>query len=289
MKRDRNAKRRYHKAMVRRFFLWLSRNAYSILLIFVIFLVLYYSWKTKEITAKLVEYADTQLETISVTPEPIIKKEIVVEERAVLVENMDYSHYKRVLLDVNNIPQNPELPTGCEVTSLATVINYLNPETECDKLNLADNFLDKGAVGQTDPDKAFIGNPRDGRYSFGANAPVLVNTAKKYYETLDLQRKAQNLTGTEIEDLMPYIVSGYPVMVWATIDMADSWISTQWVVDGELVQWHSNFHCLVLIGFDVERQVYYLADPLNDGITEYGMDIFKDRYDKIGKQAMIIY
>lgn len=259
----------------------------------IIFLLFFLLFTVKIKNQRLMEYLDVKFESISVSPEPTVEpldpKDIVVVQHMVLADNMDYSHYTRILLGVNNILQNPELPTGCEITSLAIVINYLNPEIECDKLDLADNFLEKGTVGQTNPDNAFIGNPRDRRYSFGANAPVLVNAAQKYYATINVSRKIENITGTEAEDLMPYIVSGHPIMVWATMDMAESRISTQWMVGDELVQWHSNFHCLVLMGFDMEKQVYYFADPLKEGITEYGMDIFKDRYDTIGKQAIVIY
>lgn len=74
--------------------------------------------------------------------------------------------------------QNPELPTGCEITALTTVLNYLGYDV--DKLTLADNFLDKGRVGETSPYKAFVGNPRD-EDACGAFAPVIVNSAKDIY------------------------------------------------------------------------------------------------------------
>ena len=40
-----------------------------------------------------------------------------------------------VQLDVENIPQNPELPNGCEITSAAIVLNYLG--FDIDKVTLA--------------------------------------------------------------------------------------------------------------------------------------------------------
>lgn len=276
--------------LLRNFLIMLWENKFTIIIICLIF---YSLLETKRVNRKLTEYVDMKFNTIVVdnlqsTTEPVIEKEIVTQTQMVLANNLDHSHYSRIVLDVKNIPQNPELPTGCEITSLAIVINYLNPETECDKLNLADNFLKQSDIGKTDPDEAFIGNPRNAK-SFGANAPVLVDAAQNYYATVDLPRQVENLTGKEIEELLPCIISGYPVIVWGTINMADTKISTKWIVDGKEVLWHSNFHCLVLIGFDVEQNVYYFADPLNDGITAYDMDVFKDRYDKIGKQAIVVY
>lgn len=217
-----------------------------------------------------------------------IEKEIVYRDRIALKDNMDYTHYSMVKLSIENIQQMPELPTGCEITSLTTVINYLDPDTKADKLNLADNFLKRGEVGKTDPDEAFIGNPRN-RRSFGANAPVLVDAAQNYYSTIDYPRSVENLTGTECKDLLKYVISGYPVIVWATIGMSDTYKSVTWTVNGKDISWDANFHCLVLVGFNRDENVYYFADPLQKGISVYNADLFKDRYDKIGKQAIVIY
>ena len=89
------------------------------------------------------------------------------------------SSYKR--LDVECVLQNPELPTGCEITALTTVLNYLGYNV--DKLTMADYYLDKGKMGEVSPYKAFVGNPRD-EDSCGAFAPVLVNSATKYLNCL---------------------------------------------------------------------------------------------------------
>ena len=88
------------------------------------------------------------------------------------------SSYKR--LDVECVLQNPELPTGCEITALTTVLNYLGYNV--DKLTMADYYLDKGKMGEVSPYKAFVGNPRD-EDSCGAFAPVLVNSATKYLKS----------------------------------------------------------------------------------------------------------
>lgn len=44
--------------------------------------------------------------------------------------------------------QDPELPTGCEVTALAMVLQYYG--FDADKCELSDVYLPKGAVGETD-------------------------------------------------------------------------------------------------------------------------------------------
>ena len=60
-------------------------------------------------------------------------------------------------INMNCVMQLPELPTGCEVTALTSVLNYL--EYDVTKTELAKNYLTTAALGSTGFDKAFIGNP----------------------------------------------------------------------------------------------------------------------------------
>ena len=46
-----------------------------------------------------------------------------------------------MLIPVRHIAQNPELPTGCEITSLTMVLNYLGYNVS--KTYMADNYLDR--------------------------------------------------------------------------------------------------------------------------------------------------
>ena len=221
-----------------------------------------------------------------------ISKQKIVEEiehepevAPILVERneLDYTHYSTVQLNIENILQNPELPTGCEVTSLAIVLNYLG--YDIDKVLLSDLFLPKGEIGKTHPDKAFIGNPRD-KSAYGANAPVLVNTANDYLKHVQGKHYAYNMSSNEFTDLLKYVNDGYPVMFWGTMYMKDGYPSTKWIIDNETVQWYARFHCMVLIGYT--EDTYIIADPLQ-GIVEYDKDLVEKRYNELGKQAIVIY
>ena len=44
---------------------------------------------------------------------------------------------------------------------------------------------------------------------------------------------------------------------------------------------------MVLYGFDLEENVVYISDPLV-GNTKYDLDVFKDRYNQMYRQAVII-
>ena len=187
-------------------------------------------------------------------------------------------------INISCILQNPELPSGCEVTSLTMALNYNGYSV--DKLTLADNFLPKGEVGKTDYNIAFVGNPRNNS-SFGCYAPVIVSTANKYLNSVGSSKKAVNVTGSELENLFKYIDQDIPVVIWATNRMKAPYISRTWYVDGKELSWKSNEHCLLLTGYDKNKNVVYTADPLRGNIT-YDLNLFNQRYIQMGMQGVII-
>ena len=187
-------------------------------------------------------------------------------------------------ISVDNIRQNPELPTGCEVTSLATVINYLG--FEADKLILANEYLDFGEIGVTNPSVAFVGDPEN-RQSYGCFAPVIKKCADKFFEDNKIDKKAYDITGCSADRLFLELEQGNPVIVWATMFMMNTnWIRC-WNIDGEDVYFPVNEHCMVLTGYNIEKNVVYVADPLK-GNTTYKLDLFLKRFDSLKKQAVII-
>ena len=191
------------------------------------------------------------------------------------------SSYNR--LDVKCILQNPELPTGCEITALTIVLNYLGYDV--DKLTLADDFLDKGEVGSTSPYKAFVGNPRD-EDACGAFAPVIANSARRYLDSRDSDMNVYNVTGADYNELVGYVDDGHPVLVWETMWMAKPHEAAVWEVDGESITWLSHEHVMVLIGYT--EDTYIMADPLR-GIYEYDKLTVESRYKDMGRQAIVIY
>jgi uncharacterized protein YvpB len=198
-------------------------------------------------------------------------------------KEMDYTHFRSVELAVDNIMQEPELPTGCEITALTIVLNYLGYDV--DKLTMADKYLPQGEVGKTHPDEAFIGNPRNSR-SYGANAPVLIKAANAYFQDVSHTHNIYDVSTENFDSLLEYINDGFPVIIWATINMKASYPSTKWIINGEPFQWTAPFHCMVLIGYT--EDTYIIADPLQ-GIVEYDKDLVKQRYNELGNQALVIY
>lgn len=235
--------------------------------------------KQKEDDNTVVLNVDSTLETLSVDPERI--KSAILEHTTRTAENYEYPN--SFSLDIPFVSQYPELPTGCEITALTTVLNYLGYNV--DKLTMADYYLDKGKMGEVSPYKAFVGNPRD-EDSCGAFAPVLVNSATKYLKSQRSYMNVYNITGAEYNELLDYVDDGHPVLVWETMYMKEPYESCTWNIDGENIMWLSREHAMVLIGYT--QSTYIMADPLR-GICEYDKELVETRYKSMGKQAIVIY
>lgn len=68
--------------------------------------------------------------------------------------------------------------------------------------------------------------------------------------------------------------------------MLEPYPSTKWAIDKKEIQCYANFHCMVLIGWT--EDTYTMADPLK-GSVEYDKDVVLQRYNELGKQAIVIY
>jgi len=191
--------------------------------------------------------------------------------------NINHKEFEAVL-------QNPELPTGCEVTSLTSVLNHLGYDV--DKCTLADDYLDKGEIGVTDYRSAFVGNPRE-LSSYGCFAPVIVNCANKYLAQNQSFYRAHDLSGTKLSDLYDIVDEGVPVIIWGTMYLAKSYLMESWIIGTRTVEWYANEHCMVLYGVDRENGVLYVADPLR-GNVEYPEELFEQRYNEMFMQAVVI-
>lgn len=178
--------------------------------------------------------------------------------------------------------QNPELPTGCEITSLTMVLNYLGYSV--DKCHLSDTYLSKGEIGRTDFRQSFVGNPRD-ETSYGCYASVIAECANRYLKEQESVYRAYDISGVSLDELLRETDAGHPVIIWGTINMLEPYDTMVWEVDGKQIQWRANEHCMVLIGQDAKN--IYVNDPLYRKVS-YDYNIFKDRYEKMFSQAVVI-
>ncbi len=181
---------------------------------------------------------------------------------------------KTVSLPVENIMQKPELPNGCEVTSLAIILNYAG--IEVDKCELSDKYLPKSSTLNADPNEYYLREPRsNGFYCF---AKPLITCTEAYAEKNSLSITTEDLTGKDVSALYKTLDEGHPVVVWGTLIWANPG-----KYDSGL---YYNLHCLVLSGYT--DKTVTIQDPLN-GETTISRFKFEEVWYKMGQRAMTAY
>lgn len=180
------------------------------------------------------------------------------------------------------VNQYPELPTGCEITALTSVLNYYGYNVK--KETMADDYLKKGSGSFYE---MFLGNPRKKEGSYGCMAQPIADAANLYFKKNSISRKAVNISGSEFDKVLDYVAEGYPVIVWNTINMKSAYESKKLVLGGKTYTWIAPEHCVVVIGFDRDANEVYVADPAS-GLVTRNLSTFKQRYNSLKKQAVYI-
>lgn len=185
------------------------------------------------------------------------------------------------------ILQLPELPTGCEITSLAMALRFYG--FNIDKTVLADYFLEKSEYRTSDFNSTFVGDPRSYN-AYGCYSPVIVKCARRFLDGTKRHFDVNDLTGCDFEECLGYLNMGYPVIVWVTMGMAEPvensavWMNRD---NGEIVRWVGNEHCVLLTGYDSHGHIAICCDPMK-GRIGYDSRIFKQRFEQMGCQAIAI-
>lgn len=192
---------------------------------------------------------------------------------------------KSIINGFETVLQCPELPTGCEITALCQTLNFLG--FDIDKVDLSDEFLPVDFEGVTTMDHAYIGDPKSDN-GFGCMPPVIVQTADDYFKSINSPCYAVDLSDLKLEKLFYQIEQGRPVVVWTTINLVQIQPVHYWdTEDGEEFSFNGMQHCVTLYGFDLERNIVNIADPLV-GNVEYDLDRFEAVYEHMGKKAVVI-
>lgn len=198
-----------------------------------------------------------------------------VQMQTEVIEN----YYK--MEDFEWLSQNPELPTGCEITSLTSVLNYYGINVK--KETMADDYLKKGDGSYY---KMFLGNPRDAG-SFGCMAQPIVDAANLYFKKNNVSMKASNVSGVTFDKILEYVSQGVPMIVWNTMGMAPAYESQTLTLDGREYTWIAPEHCVVVVGYDLDNNEVYVADPMAGMVTR-NLKTFEERYDSLKRQAVYV-
>ncbi|WP_409341137.1 C39 family peptidase [Paenibacillus sp. MBLB4367] len=194
------------------------------------------------------------------------------------------------MIDAPVIRQRPELPSGCEITSLTMLFNYYGIDKNKMELTKEMKYdqtpLKLGPRGEViswgNPNTGYVGDPtgQTGR-GFGIYHTALAELLQTYIPT------GVDITGGEFEDLERQIQDDKPVVVWTTLDFnvpdRDRWV----VWDTPLGPIRTTFmeHSVLLVGYD--EQYVYVNDPYT-GKANVQIDKarFIETWEVMGKQAI---
>ncbi|MCM3575803.1 MULTISPECIES: C39 family peptidase [Mesobacillus] len=214
------------------------------------------------------------------------------ERAPVIIENEEPDIIpikKQVILDAPVIWQMPELPRGCEVTSLAMLLQHQGVQT--DKLTLAREVkknpaqyrLNDGKIYFGDPNKGFVGN----MYTYtepglGVYHKPIADLAEQY-----LPGKIKDLTGAELQELKIHLSDGRPVWVITNTEykkLDESFFQTWYTPDGP-VKVTMKEHSVLITGYD--ENFIYFNDPLTGEKNKKApMKDFVEAWVQMGRQAI---
>lgn len=211
--------------------------------------------------------------------------------QSILVQTYAVNHNKGFGVPV--ILQNPELPNGCEITTLTAVLNYYGAETS--KLEMDQNYLPKQSFEYKmkkkygpNPNQAYGGEPSNletGTYVF---AEPIVKAANNFITERKLDLHAKNSSGSTIKEITNYIRQGIPVIIWVTLDLSPPKVKGGWIMEeaGEYHQMYQNLHTMVLLS--VGNTTVEVMDP-RKGLITLDKGAFFNSYEALGEQAVVVY
>ncbi|RTE03596.1 C39 family peptidase [Paenibacillus whitsoniae] len=191
------------------------------------------------------------------------------------------------MIDVPAVSQFPELPAGCEITSLTMLLQHygiakskmelveeMPRDTTQEKLNADGSIAYWG-----NPNVGFVGDVFRKQRGFGIYHAGLFPLLKQYVP------QAIDVTGKPFEAYEQQIAKGIPVIVWTTIDYQLPYKWVTWDTSLGPIQTTYSEHAVVLVGYD-ETNVY-LNDPYNGGKqVQVNKKQFMDSWEAMGKQGL---
>ena len=195
----------------------------------------------------------------------------------------------QVLLDVPIIKQLPELPRGCEVTSLAMLLQYAG--MDADKMTLAKQIKKNpakmhkinGQVHYGDPNDGFIGDMyTTHKPGLGVYHTPIKELAERY-----MPGKIIDFTNHDFNTIKKHLSNNRPV--WVIINTAykklDSSYFHIWHTPNGKISITYKEHSVIVTGYD--QNYMYFNDPLT-GIKNKKAPIahFEEAWVQMGRQAI---
>ncbi|MFD1363708.1 C39 family peptidase [Lentibacillus salinarum] len=186
--------------------------------------------------------------------------------------------------------QYPQLPTGCEATSLAMLLSWglgeeVSKYTVADALSKGDKVHQAGGEWKgANPNKTFVGDPYtdsdDG--SYGVFEGPILEAIEMY-----MPGKGIDLTGEPFDALLDIVRSGKPVLAWTTLEQQETYYGLSWTDEaGDVIDWYENEHAVVLTGVTGDQVIAH--DPHTGKAEYYDRKLFERNWQSMGGRAVML-
>jgi uncharacterized protein YvpB len=205
------------------------------------------------------------------------------EKQQTETQSSNENSESKVKIDAPHISQLPELERGCEVTTLAMLLQHAGKDVG--KMELSKEidrvpFQKNGMRGH--PGEGFVGNMRTmDEPGLGVYHGPVAELGEAY-----LPGKILDLTGEEFKEIEQHVADGRPVWVLVPSTFAlvpekhwETW-NTKKGKEKITYKWHS----VLVTGFD-DKNVY-VNDPLGDKNDKLSKEDFVAGWEQFGKQAI---
>lgn len=193
---------------------------------------------------------------------------------------------------VSLLYQDPELPNGCEITSLAMVLAAAGEPVN--KVELYEDFLPRQDFSYSgpyrygpDPEKAYAGNAASVRGGWYCFEKPIAEAAESWLAMRSSERTVQSLHGVTKKELDQYAKEEIPLVTWVTRSYERPYYSDfRWTTPGGSDYTpYANLHCVVLAG--MENGKYRVADPI-EGWQTVDTERFWQSFSEMGGRAVLI-
>lgn len=187
-----------------------------------------------------------------------------------------------------NVPlrnQLPDLPNGCEVTSLAMLMNYYGIKVTQNELaqNIehVESFTDNGKY-RGNPNQGFVGHMSVANAGWCVYNGPLYNLARKY------TNRIVNITGSDFLRVLKLVSDGHPVMIITTTSFSRVNNMQTWETNTGKVRVTPSSHACVITGYSKKKKVVYLNNPYGIKNQAVNWHNLEQSYDQQGRQALYI-
>lgn len=205
----------------------------------------------------------------------------IIKKKAYIGETQP-TEMKKLDIPLINQMDDPRLYNGCEVASMAMILNYHDMDVTknelADKVKRVPLTYDDGLKGN--PNEGFVGDMENGPGLSVYHGPMH-ELAKEY-----VGDRAIDISGGSVEEIYNYLSQGLPVWIITTSDLGPVDNFETWKTPSGDLDVSFNVHSVAVTGFD--KDAVYVNNPYGQKNQKVNKKDFEASWEQMGSQAIVI-